>query len=199
MGEKFSSALGQLCSSALPYQKKGGTNVPPFCCKLSTRSLRLEVLLADFLEVFRHAKVQSHVRFVQALRRCDDTTDRGAVLDDHIVHIGDKVLIDLGRELQPVEAIVDLVRDGAVTLDLVLDLLGLATERGNDLLQRANFVERERDLNFHDLFLLSKHNLKCILYTLLHHYSIQLKISTFTKKNRMWIYPYGYIQHCAVS
>ena len=141
MGEKFSSALGQLCSSALPYQKKDGTFVPPFCCQLSTRSLRLEVLLADFLEVFRHAKAQSHVRFVQALRRCDDTTDRGAVLDDHIVHIGDEPLVDLGRELQPVEAIIDLVRYGAIALHLGGDLLGLATECGNDLLQRVNFVE----------------------------------------------------------
>lgn len=142
MGEKFSSALGQLCSSALPCQKKKmGRLSHPFCVVSSTRSLRLEVLLADLLEVLGHSKAQSHVRFVQAFRRCDDTTDRGAVLDDHIVHIGDEPLVNLRRELQPVEAIVDLVRDRPVTLDLVLDLLGLAAECGNDLLQRVNFVE----------------------------------------------------------
>lgn len=141
MGEKFSSALGQLCSSALPYQKKDGTFVPPFCVVSSTRSLCLEVLLADLLEVLCHAHAERHVRFVQALRSSDDTADCSAVLDDHIVHIGDEPLVDLGRELQPVEAIVDLVRNGAVAFDLVLDLLGLATECGNDLLQRVNFVE----------------------------------------------------------
>ena len=142
MGEKFSSALGQLCSSALPCQKKKmGRLSHPFLLSSTRSSLRFEVLLRHLLEVLGHIKAQSHVRFVQALRRCDDTTDRGAVLDDHIVHIGDKVLIDLGRELQPVEAIIDLVRYSAIALHLGGDVLGLATECGNDLLQRVNFVE----------------------------------------------------------
>ena len=118
--------------------------VPPFCVVSSTRSLRLEVLFADILEVFRHAKAQSHVRFVQALRCCDDTTDRGAVLDDDLIHIGDETLINLARERQPVEAILNLVREGAVALDLVLDLLGLTAKRSNDILEYTDFVERER-------------------------------------------------------
>lgn len=126
----------------------------PFCVVSSTLSLRLEVLLADFLEVLGHSKAQSHVRFVQALRRCDDTTDRGAVLDDDLIHIGDETLINLARERQPVEAILNLVREGAVALDLVLDLLGLTAKRSNDILEYTDFVERERDLDFHDIVLL---------------------------------------------
>lgn len=154
MGEKFSSALGQLCSSALPCQKKkDGTFVPPFVVS-STRSLRLEVLLADLLEVLCHAHAERHVRFVQALRRCDDTTDRGAVLDDDLIHIGDETLINLARERQPVEAILNLVRDGAVTLHFGGDILGLTAECGNNLLESIDFVEAEGDLEFHDIVLL---------------------------------------------
>lgn len=171
----------------------------PFCVVSSTRSLRLEVLLADLLEVLGHSKAQSHVRFVQAFRRCDDTTDRGAVLNDDLIHIGDETLINLARERQPVEAILNLVRDRPVTLDLVLDLLGLAAECGDDLLESADFVEAERDSDFHDYCPPLEQPLKHTLCMLLHHYSIQLKKSTFTKKNRMWIYPYGYIQHLLVS
>lgn len=153
MGEKFSSALGQLCSSALPCKKRWDFR-PTLYCQQYLRFLRLEVLFADLLEVLGHSKAQSHVRFVQALRRCDDTTDRGAVLDDDLIHIGDETLINLARERQPVEAILNLVREGAVALDLVLDLLGLTAKRSNDILEYTDFVERERDLDFHDIVLL---------------------------------------------
>lgn len=126
----------------------------PFCVVSSTLSLRLEVLLADILEVFRHAHAERHVRFVQALRSSDDTADCSAVLDDDLIHIGDETLINLARERQPVEAILNLVREGAVALDLVLDLLGLTAKRSNDILEYTDFVERERDLDFHDIVLL---------------------------------------------
>lgn len=155
MGEKFSSALGQLCSSALPCQKKkDGTFVPPFCCQLSTRSLRLEVLCRHFLEILCHAHAQIHVGLIEALRHRDDALDGRSVVGDNLVHIDNEVLVDLRGELQPVEAIVDLVRDRPVTLDLVLDLLCLAAECGDDLLESADFVDVERDSDFHDIVLL---------------------------------------------
>jgi len=66
------------------------------------------------------------------------------VLDDDLIHIGDETLINLARERQPVEAILNLVREGAVALDLVLDLLGLTAKRSNDILEYTDFVERER-------------------------------------------------------
>ena len=66
------------------------------------------------------------------------------MLDDDLIHIGDETLINLARERQPVEAILNLVREGAVALDLVLDLLGLTAKRSNDILEYTDFVERER-------------------------------------------------------
>lgn len=150
MGEKFSSALGQLCSSALPCQKKDGTFIPPFCCQLSTRSLRLEVLFADLLEVLCHANAQVHVRFVQALRHHDDTLDCRGVLDDDLVDIHAEVLVDLRGDRQTVEAILNLVGRGAIALNLVLDVLALSAKCGDKVLEHTDFVERKGNADLHD-------------------------------------------------
>lgn len=201
MGEKFSSALGQLCSSALPCQKKDGTFVPPFLlCQLSTRSLRLEVLFVDLLEILADGHDQAHVGLIETLCGGDNALDRAAVLDDDLVAIQHEVLVDLQRELGITEkADVDLRRGRAVTLYLGDDLLGLAAESFDELLCHTDLVVGKGNADLHDIVLLLNNRCLSILMMLLHHYSIQLKKSTFTKKNKMWIYPYGYIHHLLVS
>lgn len=126
----------------------------PFCVVSSTRSLRLEVLLADFLEVLCHAHAQTHVGLIETLRHRDDTLDCRGVLDDDLVDIHAEVLVDLRGDRQAVEAILDLVGRRAVSLDLVLDVLALSAKCGDKVLEYTDFIERERDLDFHDIVLL---------------------------------------------
>lgn len=152
MGEKFSSALGQLCSSALPYQKKKmGRLSHPFCVVSSTRSLRLEVLLVDLLEVLVDGHDEAHVGLIETLCGSDDTLDRAAVLDDDLVGIQHEVLVDLQRELGITEkADVDLRRGRAVTLDLGNDLLRLATKGLDELLCHTDLVVGKGNADLHD-------------------------------------------------
>lgn len=200
MGEKFSSALGQLCSSALPCQKKRWDVCPTLFVVSSTRSLRLEVLFVDLLEVLADGHNQAHVGLIEPLGGGNESLDRAAVLDDDLVAIQHEVLVDLQRELGITEkADVDLRRGRAVTLYLGDDLLGLATESFDELLCHTDLVVGKGNADLHDIVLLLNNRCLSILMMLLHHYSIQLKKSTFTKKNRMWIYPYGYIQYHVVS
>ena len=162
----------------------------------STRSLRLEVLLVDLLKVLVDGHDQAHVGLIETLCGSDDTLDRAAVLDDDLVGIQHEVLVDLQRELGITEkADVDLRRGRTIALDLGDNLLGLAAESFDELLCHTDLVVGKGNADLHDIVLLLNNRCLSILMMLLHHYSIQLKISTFTKKNRIWIYLYGYIHH----